>query len=127
MYVPHNIQCFQASNKLYRKAKTMDRSQIGQFFKDTFKKEDSITPVKSGEIITFMFARFDEKERIKLMNFIDKFIIEEFKIKESNLPWLNTSNRDNEEDWSNFFVYFRLTIARILEQMTINKKGQRLN
>ena len=105
----------------------MDRSEIGQFFKDTFKKEDSITPVESGEIITFMFARFDEKERIKLMNFIDQFIIEEFKIKASNLPWLNTSNRDNEEDWRNFFVYFRLTIARILEQMTINKRGQKLN
>ena len=105
----------------------MDRSEIGQFFKDTFKKEDSITPVKSGEIITFMFTRFDEKERIKLMNFIDEFIVEEFKIKASNLPWLNTSNRDNEEDWTNFFVYFRLTIARILEQMTNNKRGQKLN
>jgi len=44
----------------------MDRSKIGQFFKETFKKEDSNTPVKSGEIVTFMFARFDEKERIKL-------------------------------------------------------------
>jgi hypothetical protein len=105
----------------------MDRSEIGQFFKDTFKKEDSITPVKSGEIITFMFARIDEKERIKLMNFIDQFIIEEFKIKASNLPWLNTSNRDNQEDWTNFFVYFSLKIARILEQMTFNKRGQKLN
>jgi hypothetical protein len=105
----------------------MDRSKIGQFFKETFKKEDSNTPVKSGEIVTFMFARFDEKERIKLMNFIDEFIIQEFKIKESNLPWLNTSNRDNEEDWRNFFVYFRLSIARILEQITINKNGSRLN
>ncbi len=102
----------------------MDRSEIGQFFKNTFKKEDSNTPVKSAEIITFMFARFDEKERTKLMNFIDEFIIEEFKIKASNLPWLNTSNRDNEEDWRNFVVYFRLAIARILEQMTINKKGK---
>jgi hypothetical protein len=105
----------------------MDRSEIGQFFKDTFKKEDSNTPVKSGEIITFMFARFNEKERIRLMNFIDEFIIEEFKIKKSNLPWLNTSHRDNEEDWRNFFVYFRLTVARILDQMTINKKGNKLN
>ena len=105
----------------------MDHSKIGQFFKDTFKKDDSNTPVKSGEIITFMFARFDEKERARLMNFIDKFIIEEFKIKESNLPWLNSLNRDNEEDWKNFFVYFRLSIARILEQMTINKNGNRLN
>jgi hypothetical protein len=105
----------------------MDRSKIGQFFKETFKKEDSNTPVKSGEIVTFMFARFDEKERIKLMNFIYEFIIQEFKIKESNLPWLNTSNRDNEEDWRNFFVYFRLSIARILEQITINKNGSRLN
>jgi hypothetical protein len=105
----------------------MDRSEIGQFFKDTFKKDDSNTPVKSGEIITFMFARFTEKERKRLMNFIDEFIIEEFKIKASNLPWLNTSNRDNEEDWRNFFVYFRLTMARILEQMTNNKRGQKLN
>jgi hypothetical protein len=105
----------------------MDRSEIGQFFKDNFKKDDSNTPVKSGEIITFMFARFNEKERTRLMNFIDEFIIEEFKIKKSNLPWLNSSHRDNEEDWRNFFVYFRLTIARILDQMTINKKGNKLN
>jgi hypothetical protein len=105
----------------------MDRSEIGQFFKDNFKKVDSNTPVKSGEIITFMFARFNEKERTRLMNFIDEFIIEEFKIKKSNLPWLNSSHRDNEEDWRNFFVYFRLTIARILDQMTINKKGNKLN
>ena len=105
----------------------MDRSEIGQFFKDTFKKEDSNTPVKSGEIITFIFARFNEKERIRLMNFIDEFIIEEFKIKNSYLPWLNSSHRDNEEDWRIFFVYFRLTVARILDQMTINKKGNKLN
>jgi hypothetical protein len=105
----------------------MDRSEIGQFFKDNFKKVDSNTPVKSGEIITFMFARFNEKERTRLMNFIDEFIIEEFNIKKSNLPWLNSSHRDNEEDWRNFFVYFRLTIARILDQMTINKKGNKLN
>jgi hypothetical protein len=83
----------------------MDRSKIGQFFREKFKKNDSNTPVKSGEIITFMFARFDEKERAKLMNFIDDFIIEEFKIKESNLPWLSTHNRDSDEDWSNFFVF----------------------
>jgi len=105
----------------------MDRSKIGEFFKNNFKKNDSTTPVKSAEIITFMFAIFYEKERARLMNFIDEFIIEEFKIKESNLPWLNGSNRDNEEDWRNFFVYFRLTIARILDQMTTNKKGNKLN
>ena len=105
----------------------MDRSKIGQFFRDNFKKNDSNTPVKSGEIITFMFARFDEKERAKLMNFIDDFIIEEFKIKESNLPWLSTYNRDSDEDWSNFFVYFRLAVARMLDQITLNKTGKKLN
>ena len=105
----------------------MDRSKIGQFFKDTFKKDDSDTPVKSGEIIHFIFARYSEKERLRLMNFIDNFIIEEFKIKESNLPWLNTFNRNRDEDWSNFFVYFRLAVARILEQITANQQGKRLN
>ena len=104
----------------------MDRSEIGQFFKDTFKKEDSITPVKSGEIITFMFARFDEKERIKLMNFIDDFIIREFNIKQSNLPWLNSINKDREEDWANFFVYLRLAIARILDQGFTHKRKEKI-
>jgi len=33
----------------------MDRSKIGQIFKDTFKKDDSNTPVKSGEIVNFIF------------------------------------------------------------------------
>ena len=105
----------------------MDRSKIGQFFKETFKKDDSDTVVKSGQIISFIFARYSEKERTRLMNFIDEFIIEEFKIKKDNLPWLNSRSRDREEDWSNFFVYFRLAFARILDQISMNKNGKRLN
>jgi hypothetical protein len=105
----------------------MDRSKIGQFFKDTFKKDDSNTPVKSGEIINFIFARFTHKERIRLMNYIDNFIVEEFNIKQSNLPWLNSLNKNRDEDWSNFFVYFRLGVARILDQIAINQKGKGLN
>jgi hypothetical protein len=62
------------------------------------------------------------------MNFIDNFIIEEFNIKESNLPWLNSTHKDCEEDWNNFFVYFRLAITRILDQcFTNNRKAKILN
>jgi len=125
--VSHNIQGFQTSSNLTRKEKTMDRSKIGQFFRENFKKDDSSTPVKSGEIISFIFARYGEKERARLMNFIDDFIIEEFNIKETSLPWLNSYNRDRDEDWSNFFVYFRLAVARILDQMSVNKNHKRLN
>jgi hypothetical protein len=106
----------------------MDRSKIGQFFKNTFKKDDSNTTVKSGEIINFIFARYSHKEREDLMNFIDDFIIREFNIKQSNLPWLNSLHKDCEEDWDNFFVYFRLAIARILDQAFTHKiKNKRLN
>ena len=104
----------------------MDRSEIGQFFKDTFKKEDSNTPVKSGEIVNFIFARYSHKEREELMNFIDDFIIREFNIKQSNLPWLNSIHKDREEDWANFFVYFRLAIARILDQGLTHKKKEKI-
>ena len=104
----------------------MDRSQIGQFFKDTFKKDDSKTPVKSGEIINFIFARYSYKERKELMNFIDGFIINEFNIKESNLPWLNSTHKDREEDWANFFVYLRLAIARILDQGLTHKRKEKI-
>jgi hypothetical protein len=61
------------------------------------------------------------------MNFIDNFIIEEFNIKESNLPWLNSVNKNRDEDWANFFVYFRLAVARILDQIAVNQKGKGLN
>ena len=105
----------------------MDHLTIGHFFKTTFKKSDSKTPVKSGEIITFMFARFDQKDRMKLMNFIDELIIKEFKIKETNLPWLNSTYKNKEEDWANFFVCYRLVIARVLDQLAINKQGQKFN
>jgi hypothetical protein len=124
--VSHNIPSFQTSSKLTRKEKTMDRSKIGQFFKDTFKKDDSNTPVKSGEIINFIFARYSYKEREELMNFIDDFIIREFNIKQSNLPWLNSTHKDREEDWANFFVYFRLAIARILDQGLTHKKKEKI-
>jgi len=103
----------------------MDRSKIGQFFKNIFKKNDTNTPTKSGEIINIIFARCTNDERVKLLNFIDKFIIDEFKIKESNLPWLNSNYKSTEEDWDNFFVYFRLGMARILE--TYISKNKRLN
>jgi hypothetical protein len=126
--VSHNIPSFQTSSKLTRKKKTMDRSKIGQFFKDTFKKDDSNTPVKSGEIINFIFARYSFKEREELMNFIDDFIINEFNIRQSELPWLNSTQKDREEDWTNFFVYLRLAIARILDQgRTHNRKQKILN
>jgi hypothetical protein len=124
--VSHNIQSFQASSKLTRKEKTMDRSKIGQFFKNTFKKDDSNTPVKSGEIINFIFARYSYKEREELMNFIDDFIIREFNIKQSNLPWLNSTHKDREEDWANFFVYLRLAIARILDQGFTHKRKEKI-
>ncbi len=100
----------------------MDRSKIGQFFKDTFKKDDSNTPIKSGEIINFIFARYSYKEREELMNFIDDFIIQEFNIKSSELPWLNSTHKDKEEDWANFFVYLRLAIARIIDQGFTHKR-----
>jgi iron-sulfur cluster repair protein YtfE (RIC family) len=58
----------------------MYRSKIGQFFKDTFKKDDSDTTVKSGEIIHFIFGRYSHKEREELMNYIDDFIVKEFNI-----------------------------------------------
>jgi hypothetical protein len=47
----------------------MDRSEIGQFFKDTFKKEDSNTPVKSGEIINLYLRKIQIKERIRTYEF----------------------------------------------------------
>jgi hypothetical protein len=100
----------------------MDRSQIGQFFKDTFKKDDSKTPVKSGEIIHFIFGRYSYKEREELMNYIDNFIIQEFSIKETDLPWLNSIHKDKDEDWTNFFVYLRLAIARIIDQGFTHKR-----
>jgi hypothetical protein len=105
----------------------MDYKDIGQFFEENFKKDDNIKPVKSGEIVNFIFTRYSYSERVKLMNFIDNFIIDELKIKESNLPWRNTINRDLDEDWTNFIVQFRMAIARILDQMATNKKGHRLN
>ena len=104
----------------------MDRSKIGQFFKDTFKKDDSNTPVKSGEIINFIFARYSYKEREELMNYIDDFIIREFNIKQSNLPLLNSTHKDREEDWTNFFVYLRLAIARILDQTLTHKRKEKI-
>lgn len=104
----------------------MDRSKIGQFFKDTFKKDDNNTPVKSGEIIHFIFGRYSHKEREELMNYIDDFIIQEFNIKSSELPWLNSTNKDKEEDWTNFFVYFRLAIARILDQGFTHKRKEKI-
>ncbi len=47
------------------------------------------------------------------------------KLKSLTLPWLNSNYKSTEEDWDNFFVYFRLGMARILE--TYISKNKRLN
>jgi hypothetical protein len=60
------------------------------------------------------------------MNFIDDFIVCEFNIKQSNLPWLNSIHKDREEDWANFFVYLRLAIARILDQGLTHKRKEKI-
>ena len=52
----------------------------------------------------------------------DDFIIQEFNIKSSELPWLNSTHKDKEEDWTNFFVYLRLAIARIIDQGFTHKR-----
>ena len=51
---------------------------------------------------------------------------QEFSIKKSDLPWLNSTHKDKNEDWTNFFVYFRLAVARILDQGFTHKRKEKI-
>ena len=71
-------------------------------------KKDKIT-LRSRKTINLIAVQ-GEKDISKLLSSIDRVFIELFNLKESELPWLNTNN---DKEWDDFMRKSRLAFYRI--------------
>ena len=86
-------------------------------------KEKNFNNAEVINLILFPSLTPDDKQWI--LNYIDKFIINELNIKKEQLPWLN-GKRDIEE-WKNLTVMLRLSVAKIFSTYFTIKRKEELN
>jgi len=73
-----------------------------------------ITTKKTTEVINVMFSRLNVKERERILNMIDHFIMNELNVSKKDIPWLN-SNKSNMDGITHFLDLMRLGYARLLD------------
>lgn len=83
----------------------MKKSKISNF---------DITTKKTSEVINVMFSRLNVKERERILNMIDHFIMTELNISKKDIPWLN-AKKSNMEGITHFLDLMRLGYAKLLD------------
>jgi len=83
----------------------MKKSKISNF---------DITTQKTSEVINVMFSRLNVKERERILNMIDHFIMTELNVSKKDIPWLN-AKKSNMEGITHFLDLMRLGYAKLLD------------
>ncbi len=89
--------------------------------KEQKQNKDTVTTEDTTKVINIMFSRLSPENRIKIMNMIDRFIIHDLGIDESDIPWLN-SEKNKVEDFIHVLNLMRLSYARVFNHSEINFK-----
>ena len=79
----------------------------------------NITTKKTSEVINVMFSRLNVKERERILNMIDHFIMTELNISKKDIPWLN-AKKSNMEGITHFLDLMRLGYAKLLDHSEKN-------
>ena len=74
----------------------------------------NITTKKTSEVINVMFSRLNVKERERILNMIDHFIMTELNVSKKDIPWLN-AKKSNMEGITHFLDLMRLGYAKLLD------------
>jgi dihydropteroate synthase len=79
----------------------------------------NITTKKTSEVINVMFSRLNVKERERILNMIDHFIMTELNVSKKDIPWLN-AKKSNMEGITHFLDLMRLGYAKLLDHSEKN-------
>jgi hypothetical protein len=60
-----------------------------------------------------MFSKLDPKERDRIINLVDHFLIYDLEISEQDIPWLN-SDKQNLKEYRHLLDMIRLSTAKLL-------------
>ena len=76
-------------------------------------KEKSPTTGEVSKVVNIMFSKLDPKERDRIINLVDHFLIYDLEISEQDIPWLN-SDKQNQKEYRHLLDMIRLSTAKLL-------------
>jgi hypothetical protein len=75
-------------------------------------KKDPTTEEVS-KVVNILFSKLDPKERDRIINLVDEFMIYDLQISEQDIPWLN-KDKQNLKNYRHLLDMIRLSLARLL-------------
>ena len=76
-------------------------------------KEKTATTGEVSKVVNIMFSKLDPKERDRIINLVDQFLIYDLEISEQDIPWLN-SDKQNLKEYRHLLDMIRLSTAKLL-------------
>ena len=76
-------------------------------------KEKTVTTGEVSKVVNIMFSKLDPKERDRIINLVDHFLIYDLEISEQDIPWLN-SDKQNQKEYRHLLDMIRLSTAKLL-------------
>ena len=76
-------------------------------------KEKTATTGEVSKVVNIMFSKLDPKERDRIINLVDHFLIYDLEISEQDIPWLN-SDKQNQKEYRHLLDMIRLSTAKLL-------------
>jgi len=66
-----------------------------------------------SKVVNIMFSKLDPKERDRIINLVDHFLIYDLEISEQDIPWLNSA-KQNLKEYRHLLDMIRLSTAKLL-------------
>ena len=76
-------------------------------------KEKAPTTGEVSKVVNIMFSKLDPKDRDRIINLVDHFLIYDLEISEQDIPWLN-SDKQNRKEYRHLLDMIRLSTAKLL-------------
>jgi len=82
-------------------------------------KQMKVTTEEATQVINVMFSRLNPKERSRILNTIDHFVLNHLEVPQENVPWFN-NKKHKIKDYVHVLDLMRLSYAKLLNQAEKN-------
>ena len=87
------------------------------------KKHINITTNQTTEVINVMFSRLKPDDRVRILSYIDDFMIKSLNIPKEQIPWFNPK-KNKVEDCRHVCNLMRIAYAKVFDHLEKNFKNQ---
>lgn len=78
-----------------------------------------VTTDQATQVINVMFCRLNSKERTRILNMIDRFVLYHLEVPQENVPWFN-NKKQSTKNYVHVLDLMRLSYAKLLNQAEKN-------